>query len=94
MNISPFFISHSQPSLIEQLVKCGFDYIAKFPQAAAMFRIAIGNQWCNFALLQRLANLFLRIISPFYEILMETLKVNIEFQNRLWRPNNKGPKNF
>ena len=63
MNIVPFFITNTQPSLIEQPVKCCLNNIAKFAQAAAMFSIPFGNQRFNFTLPQRLANLLFRIIS-------------------------------
>ena len=67
MNIVTFFIAQPQSPLIEQPIECCFDYVAKFAKTAAVFGIAFGDQRFSLALPQRLANLFLGIISAVRE---------------------------
>ena len=63
MNVVPFFIPYTQPSLIEQPSKRCFDHVAEPAKAAAVFRIAFGDQRLGLTLTQRFTNLLLGIVS-------------------------------
>ncbi len=72
MNVVPFFIPYTQPSLIEQPSKRCFDNVAEPAKTAAVFCIASGNQRPSLALTQRLTNLFLGVIGAIRQHLIWT----------------------
>jgi hypothetical protein len=72
MNIITFFVPYAQPSLIEQPIKRCFDHVAELTKAAAVFRIALSDQWFRLTLTQRFTNLFLGIIGAIRQHFVRT----------------------
>jgi len=73
MNVITFFIPYTQTPLIKQPIKRGFDDVAELPKAAAVSRVAFGDQRPHFTLTQRLTNFFLGVIGAIRQHLIRTL---------------------
>jgi hypothetical protein len=73
MNVITFFVPYTQPSLIEQPIKRCFNHVAELPKAAAVFRIALGDQWIGLTLTQRFSNFFLSVIGAIRQHFVRTL---------------------
>ena len=67
MNVVAFFVPHAEPAEFEQPGEDPFHDPPMFAQAAAMFRVAFGNEGLNSALAQRPANLFLGVVGAIGE---------------------------
>ena len=72
MNIIPFFITHSQSSLIEQPVECRFDDIAELAKAAAVFGVAFRDERFRSDLTQGFTVCF-RVVSSVSVQLIKTI---------------------
>ena len=73
MDVITFFIPYTQTPLIKQPTKRGLDHVTELPKAAAVFRIALGDQRFRLTQTQRLTNFFLGVIRSIRQHFIRTL---------------------
>ena len=78
MNVRPFLITHPQTTPVEQPIEAGFNDVAEFAQAAAMFGVAVSKQRLDSPPAQGFTNLGFRIVGSICEYLVGTLAVRRE----------------
>jgi len=73
MNVITFFIPYTQPSLIEQPIKCSLDDVTELAKTTTVFHIAFGDQRFRLTLTQRFTNFFLGVIGTIRQHFIRTL---------------------
>ena len=74
MNVRPFLITHPQTTPVEQPIEAGFNDVAEFAQAAAVFGVAVSKQRLDSPPAQGFTNLGFRIVGSICEYLVGTLR--------------------